>query len=87
MVLDQIVPIQIATLLHSAGYRGPVIQYYNILNKHLFNSLVYIHTEAIFAPTYQEALTWLKSKGVSVECNDAEMIEALNKLTAQYNAI
>ena len=78
--LTDTISFEVAELLHLAGYTGPTMKYYNVLNKHLFIAKFYIHSEAIFAPTYSEVINWLSEYGYIVELNEDEIINALKDL-------
>lgn len=80
ITLNDTISFEVAELLHLAGYDGPKIKYYNILNKHQFIAEFYIHSEAIFAPTYSEVIKWLSEYGYVVELNEEQIINALKQL-------
>ena len=80
ITLNDTISFEVAELLHLAGYDGPIIKYYNILNKHQFTAKFYIHSEAVFAPTYSEVINWLSEYGYIVELEEEQIINALKQL-------
>ena len=78
--LTDTISFEVAELLHLAGYTGPTMKYYNVLNKHQFTAKFYIHSEAVFAPTYSEVINWLSKYGYIVELEEEQIINALKQL-------
>lgn len=77
MTATSIVSFELALLLNKAGYGSPSVQYYNVYNKHAFTLKVSIHSEAVFAPTYQEVIDWLKGYDLHPECTEAAIYQAV----------
>jgi hypothetical protein len=75
------VSFSLAQALHKAGYTQPAQVYYNIYNKFLFMCQAELHSEAVWAPTYQEVADWLKRvHNLQIEPNEPSIYIALNYL-------
>ena len=61
-MVDKYIPYDLAVKLHQKGFNRPVTAYYNIFNKHLFLKESSIHSEAVWAPTYEDVVMWFKEK-------------------------
>jgi hypothetical protein len=78
MTRQDIVSFEIATLLQEVPFITPTIKYYNIYNKQIFTTNLYIHSEAVHAPTYGEVIDWIKLyTNKDVELNEESIKSAL----------
>lgn len=80
--LKEFVPYDIALKLNKLGYSNQTQGYYNIYNKHIFFSENILHSEAIWAPTYEEVLDWFQTvHNMGIEPTEEGIIEAINKIS------
>ncbi len=80
--LQEFVPYDIALKLNKLGYSNQTQGYYNIYNKHIFFSENILHSEAIWAPNYEQVLNWLRIvHKKNVEPTKEGIIEVINKIS------
>ena len=75
------IPYDLALKLNKKGYTIPSNAYYNIYNKEIFIQSPTIHNEAVWAPTFGDAIDWFKENyDIDVQPNVESIEEALNKI-------
>ena len=80
--LQEYVPYSTALKLHTLGYTNEAHSYYNIYNKHIFFSNDTLHSEAIWAPTYEQVYYWLINElQLETKPNKEDIIESINKIS------
>ena len=82
--LQEFVPYDIALKLRKLGYSNQTQCYYNIYNKHIFFCENYLHSEAIWAPNYEQVLDWLRIvRKKEINPTKEAIIETINKISLE----
>jgi len=82
MKLNEIVPYELARILYQKGFSHRVRKHYNIYNKFTFDTEMSLHSEAIWAPTWDEVRIWLHDKfGITVRLTEEAIYQTVVELS------
>lgn len=80
-MMDVIVTYEIALKLKEFNYSTKGLAHYNIFNKEIFFHKPKVHSEAIFAPTYNEVVEWFKSvHNIEAKPTEESILDCFNKI-------
>ena len=80
--LQEFIPYDMALKLSELGYHNQIQGYYNIYNKHMFFSEHILHSEAIWAPSYEQVLNWLQvTHNKDVNPDKESIIEVISEIS------
>jgi hypothetical protein len=80
--LQEFIPYDMALKLNKLGYHNQTLGYYNIYSKHMFFSEHTLHSEAIWAPSYEQVLYWLQTvHNKDVNPDKKSITESISKIS------